>query len=72
MNLLRKIDDDSAKEFPIDGLKKAKKFIDDHFEFEFGVSYEYSTINPINQVENTIKIIPYGKTNRNTEPNQQS
>ena len=69
MNLLRKVDDDSVKELAIDGLKNAKKFIDDHFDFEFGVTYEYSTINPINQVENTIKIIPNGKTNRNTEPN---
>lgn len=71
MNLLRKVSDSSVKEMPIEGLKSAKKFVDDNYPYEFGVEYEYSTINPETRVENTIKIIPNGKTTRTTEPNQQ-
>lgn len=52
-----------------DSIKKAKHFVDCNFPFDFNVEFEFSTINPENRVENTIKILPNGQTNRNPKPN---
>lgn len=52
-----------------ESIKKAKIYVDCNFPFDFNVEFEFSTINPENRIENTIKIIPNGKINRNSKSN---